>query len=199
MKIGPKYKIARRLGAGIFEKTQGAKYQARAERRKTKFSRQKTGFGAQLIEKQRARFMYGITDKQFKNYVKASLKKGTAQNEGLFQMLELRLDNVVYRAGFADTRRQARQFVSHGHIRVNGKKVNIPSFNVSKGDIVSIRKESALKPVFVNVEEKIKNAAKSNWITVELKTKEATVYALPHYDPAVEIFDLSQVFEFYRR
>ncbi|MEI8338248.1 MAG: 30S ribosomal protein S4 [bacterium] len=199
MKIGPKYKIARRLGAGIFEKTQGAKYQARAERKKTKFSRQKTGFGAQLIEKQRARFMYGITDKQFKNYVKASLKKGTAQNEGLFQMLELRLDNVVYRAGFADTRRQSRQFVSHGHIRVNGKKVNIPSFNVSKGDIVSIRKESALKPAFVNVEEKIKNAAKSTWVTVDLKSKEATVYALPHYDSAIEIFDLSQVFEFYRR
>ncbi len=199
MKIGPKYKIARRLGAGIFEKTQGAKYQARAERRKIKFSRQKTGFGAQLIEKQRARFMYGITDKQFKNYVKASLKKGTAQNEGLFQMLELRLDNVVYRAGFADTRRQARQFVSHGHINVNGKKVNIPSFNVSKGDVVSIRKESAVKPAFVNVEEKIKNATKSTWVTVESKTKEATVYALPHYDSTIEIFDLSQVFEFYRR
>ena len=114
-------------------------------------------------------------------------------------MLELRLDNVVYRAGFADTRRQARQFVSHGLINVNGKKVNIPSFNVSKGDIVSIRKESAVKPAFVNVEEKIKNAAKSTWVTVESKTKEATVYALPHYDSTVEIFDLSQVFEFYRR
>ena len=199
MKIGPKYKIARRLGAGIFEKTQGAKYQARAERKKTKFSRQKTGFGAQLLEKQKARFVYGITDKQFKNYVKASLKEGTAQNEGLYQKLEQRLDNVVYRAGFADTRRQARQFVSHGHIRVNGKKVNIPSFNVSKGSIVSIRKESAVKPAFVNVEEKIKNAAKSTWITVDIKSKDATVYALPHYDPAIELFDLSSVFEFYRR
>ncbi len=199
MKIGPKYKIARRLGAGIFEKTQGAKYQARAERKKAKFSRQKTGFGAQLIEKQKARFLYGITDKQFKNYVKASLKEGTAQNEGLFQKLEQRLDNVVYRSGFADTRRQARQFVSHGHIRVNNKKSNIPSFNVKKGDIISIRKESLAKPVFVNIDEKIKNAAKSTWITVDSKTKDATVYALPHYDSTTELFDLSQVFEFYRR
>ena len=199
MRIGPKYKIARRLGAGIFEKTQGAKYQARAERKKAKFSRQKTGFGAQLLEKQKARFMYGITDKQFKNYVKASLKEGTAQNEGLYQKLEQRLDNVVYRSGFADTRRQARQFVSHGHIKVNGKKVNIPSYNVTKGSVISIRKESATKSAFANVEEKIKNVAKSTWITADIKSKESTVYALPHYDPAIEIFDLSQVFEFYRR
>ncbi len=199
MKIGPKYKIARRLGAGVFDKTQTPKYQARAERRIVKFSRPRSGYGAQLIEKQKVRFTYGISDKQFKNYVKNVLKKGKDQNQSLYEALESRLDNTVYRSGLASTRQQARQFVSHGHIKVNNKKVNIPSFRVSTGDVISIRKESSEKSTFINIEERIKETAKQPWLKIDGKSKRVSVDGIPHYDPVQEFYDLSAVFEYYRR
>ena len=143
MKIGPKYKIARRLNAPIFEKTQTQKFAASKERKLVKRGKPKSSFGLQLDEKQKARFSYGVSEKQFKNYVNKvlSLRSGS-QNDRMFEMLENRLDNVVYRAGFAPTRAQARQMVSHGHMKVDGTRVTIPSFQVSIGNKVSIRKES---------------------------------------------------------
>src|SRR6185369_9317401 len=107
MKIGPKYKIARRLGAAVFEKTQTQKYAMHLERRGKKqgFSKPKSEFGLQLNEKQKARFTYGLGEKQFRNYVKEALsKKGANASETIFQFLELRLDNTLYRLGFSPTR-----------------------------------------------------------------------------------------------
>ena len=128
MRIGPQYKIARRLGAPIFEKTQTAKFALSQEKKfKNKRGRPKTDFGLQMAEKQKARFFYGITEKQFKNYVRKVLDDSkVAPASGLFSVLESRLDNVVWRAGLAPTHRAARLVVAHGHILVNSKRTYTP-------------------------------------------------------------------------
>src|SRR5260221_5901882 len=119
MKIGPKYKIARRLGAPVFEKTQTAKYAislARKEKTK-KFSRTKSEFSQALTEKQKARFSYGLSERQFKGYVDKATKSASPAGR-LFQLLETRLDNVLYRARLARSRSAGRQIASHGHTTV---------------------------------------------------------------------------------
>lgn len=201
MKIGPKYKLARRLGAPIFEKTQTAKFAASKERRASKFSKPKSAFGLQLNEKQKARLTYGTSEKQFKNYVNDILEsmKGGSQTDRLFEVLERRLDNVVYRSGFATTRRQARQLVSHGHIKVNGKKVTIPSFHVKQGDEVVIRKESETSPLFKDLDERYKDISVPEWITFDIKTKVAKITGVPKPKQGELMFDLEAVFEYYRR
>src|SRR5581483_8756571 len=130
MLIGPKYKICKRLGSSVFEKCQTQKFQLAADRapRKTKGRRGGSDYGAQLIEKQKARFTYGLSEAQFSRYVHEAMEiKGKDSAAGLLARLEARLDNVVYRAGFVKTRRAARQLVSHGHVTVGGKRLNVPS------------------------------------------------------------------------
>src|SRR5438128_843190 len=149
MIIGPKYKIARRLGAPIFEKTQGQKYALHLERKGKKrgFSKPKSEYGIQMNEKQKARFTYGLSEKQFSNYVKEALSKKSSNASGMiFEFLETRLDNIIYRLGFAPTRLGARQMVSHGHIAVNGKRVTVPSKRVYLGDKIEIVERSKGKP-----------------------------------------------------
>ena len=102
----------------------------------------KSEYGLQLTEKQKLRFIYGVLEKQFRKYYVMATKKTGVTGEVLLQILESRLDNVIYRMGFAKTRQQARQMVSHGHITVNGKKVDIPSYLVKVGDVISIKEES---------------------------------------------------------
>ena len=132
MKLGPKYKLARRLNAPIFEKTQTQKYalsQSRKEKTGKSFMRPKSEFGMQLLEKQKARFTYGISERQFSKYVKiATEKKDTHAVARVYSSLELRADNIAYRAGFAPTRQAARQMSSHGHLMVNGRRITIPEF-----------------------------------------------------------------------
>ena len=102
----------------------------------------KSEYGLQLTEKQKLRFIYGVLEKQFRKYYVMATKKTGVTGEVLLQILESRLDNVIYRMGFAKTRQQARQMVSHGHITINGNKVNIPSYLVKVGDVVSVKEES---------------------------------------------------------
>ena len=102
----------------------------------------KSEYGLQLTEKQKLRFIYGVLEKQFRKYYVMATKKTGVTGEVLLQILESRLDNVIYRMGFAKTRQQARQMVSHGHITVNGKKVDIPSYLVKVGDVISVKEES---------------------------------------------------------
>lgn len=201
MKLGPKYKLARRLGAPIFEKTQTAKFTASKEKRKVRMGKPKSAFGIQLNEKQKARFTYGVSEKQFKNYVNKilSARSTGSQTDKLFEIIERRLDNAVYRSGFATTRRHARQMVSHGHIKVNGKKVTVPSFSVSQDDVITIRKESTQNKMFANIDEKIKEANIPAWITLDIKTKEAKVTGIPKSTPSELMFDLEAIFEYYRR
>ncbi len=203
MKIGPKYKIARRLGTPVFEKTQSQKFalsQARKEKTGRQFSRPKSEFGSQLLEKQKARYTYCLTEKQFSKYAKEAVaKKDTNAVSRLYQALELRADNVVYRAGLAKTRLGARQVVSHGHILVNGKRITIPSYRVSKDDILSIREGSKNKPLFANLDESMKERTTPSWISVNHDTKEVTVLGMPKYEQTDSMFDINAILEFYSR
>src|SRR3989344_6011537 len=125
MRIGPRYKIARRLGANIFDKTQTAKFALRAQQKRTGDRRPKaqTDFGIQMLEKQRVRFSYGINERQFSKYLKEIIAdKNSKPTESLHERLESRLDNTVYRLNLAAFRQGARPLVGHGHIMVNGKK-----------------------------------------------------------------------------
>jgi len=201
MKIGPRYKLARRLGATIFEKTQTPRYAlslSRKEKNDQMPTRPKSEFGKQLIEKQKARFSYGITEKQFAKYVKKSLTS-TNPTQKLFQYLELRLDNVLYRSGLAKTRLQARQMASHGHTTVNGRRVTIPSIELREGDVVGVREGSKKSTLFTSAEERNKNFTSPEWIIVNSEKMEVKVLSKPSYDIGHNVFDLGAVMEFYSR
>jgi small subunit ribosomal protein S4 len=139
-----------------------------------------------------------LSERQFSRYVKESVAKKQTNTAGeLLVRLESRLDNVVYRMGFAQTRRQARQYVSHGHILVNGAKMTIPSCVVRPGDTVAIREKSREKTPFALKEEG--GSASPLWLLVDRDKKTGTVAALPMMDPAEAFFDASAVIEFYSR
>ena len=202
MIIGPKYKIARRLGAPIFEKTQTQKYALRLEHkgRKVGFSKPKSEFAIQLNEKQKARFVYGMSEKQFSNYVKeALLKKTPNTSQTIFGFLERRLDNAVYRIGFAGTRLGARQMVSHGHITVNGKRTSIPSRRLMTGDKIEICSGSVSKALFKDLDERIKNTVVPPWIKFDVVRKVAEIQGHPVLIKSEHLFDLNTVIEFYSR
>lgn len=164
-----KYKLCRRLGAGIYEKCQTAKFaQSEPVTKKGKKGGRRSDFGNQLIEKQKVRFMYGVREKQFSNYVTYAMehaKKGATPADLLFKQLEERLDNAVYRLGFAHTRALARQMVSHGHFTVNGKKLTIPSYSLKQGDVIAIREGSKTTKLFTEIATKLKAIKKPDWFT----------------------------------
>lgn len=202
MITGPKYKIARRLGAPIFEKTQTQKYALHLERKGKKrgFSKPKSEYGLQLNEKQKARFTYGMSERQFSNYVKEALEKKTDNApQAIFQFLELRLDNAIYRLGFSPTRGGARQVVSHGHIKVNGRKVDTPSRRLTIGDKIEINDRSLKKPLFENLDEKTKNVTVPSWLKYDASKKMAVVQGMPQLIKTENMFDLNTVIEFYSR
>lgn len=202
MKIGPKYKIARRLGSAVFEKTQTAKFSLN-EQKKTKNQRQKrpsSVFGQQLIEKQKVRFTYCIVEKQLKNYVKKVIETSkTGQSDLLFKLLENRLDNVVLKSGFVKSRLLARQAVSHGHFTVNGVRVNIPSYSVKKDDVIAIREGSRSKKLFENAEKTLNEANTPSWLKVNAKDLSVKVAGEAVYVPQELHFDLNSVMEYYKK
>ncbi|HEY4515816.1 MAG TPA: 30S ribosomal protein S4 [Candidatus Paceibacterota bacterium] len=200
MRIGPKYKIARRLGAPIFEKTQTQKFALSEEKKSRRGGRPKTDFGLQLTEKQKARFFYGVSEKQFKNYVKEALsKKGVIPASELLSLLESRLDNVVWRLGFAPTHGAARQMVSHGHITVNARKSRVPSCRVNVDDEIGLREGSKTSPLFASILEKGIERELLPWLSYDDKKKTATVKGKPVAPENALMFDLGQVIEFYQR
>lgn len=207
MKIGPKYKIGKRLGASVFEKCQTQKFvlsETRSKNARKRKSRPRalSDFGKQLIEKQKVRYMYGVTEKQLTRYVKESLERKQSRVEPttkLFQSLEMRLDNVVYRLGLAPTRRFARQMVSHGHILVNGKRVTIPSYNIALNEVVSVRGRSREKGLFVSLEERLKDRTPGAWLSFDEKKLEGTVTTPPEPTTADASLDFKMVLEFYSR
>ena len=145
-----------------------------------KNNRKMSEYGLQLREKQRAKFIYGVLEKQFRNtFEKASKKKGIA-GETLLIMLEERLDNVVYRMGFATTRRESRQLVTHGHYLVNGKRINIPSYQVKPGDVIKVREKSVSSPKFKEIKEM--SVGVPAWLSVNRDKLEGTVLADPKRD-----------------
>ena len=137
-------------------------------------------YGLQLREKQRAKFIYGVLEKQFRNtFEKASKKKGQT-GENLLVMLEERLDNVVYRMGLSTTRREARQLVTHGHFTVNGKKVDIPSYQVKPGDVIKVKEKSQSSPKFKEIKEM--SVGIPGWLSVDREKLEGKVLADPTRD-----------------
>lgn len=201
MITGPKYKICRRLGSNIFEKCANPKFASREPLRRGR-PKAKSEFGIQMIEKQKVRFTYGLRERQFANYVKeASEKMGVNPAERLYQNLETRLDNIVYRLGIAHTRAFARQMVSHGHITVNGRKVTIPSFAVRVGDVVAVRPESREKTLFRELVQKMEERGGTQtpeWLSVDPAKLSGTIAGLPVMDTASG-FNITSVMEFYSR
>ena len=203
MKIGPKYKIARRLGERVFSKTQTTKFTVSGTEQKQRGKKGKktlSEYGSQLIEKQKARYTYGVTEKQFSSYVKkARAIKGGNPVAELYSMLERRLDNTVYRLGLAKSRALARQMVSHGHITLNGRKLTIPSAVVSKGDVVAVRAGSKEKVLFKDLAEKTETLTTPNWLTFDIDKKEGVVKTIPTYGEGETNLNFGTILEFYSR
>ena len=155
-------------------------------------------YGSQLKEKQKVRFIYGVLEKQFRHYFEnASNMKGVT-GENMLQLLELRLDNVVYRLGLAKTRRMARQVVGHGHIRVNGKKVDIPSYQVKVGDVITLRQRSQEMEMFKSLREGT-SVLLPKWLTFDAQNLTGTVAALPARDDIDYEVQENMIVEFYSR
>lgn len=195
----PKYKICRRLGPGIYEKCQTQKFAISEGKRKPvrRARRSQTNFSVQLLEKQKIRFTYGLTEKQFRNYVKKATETKAGAVDRLFELLEYRLDNVVYRLGLAHTRRLARQMVSHGHITVNGTKSTIPSQKVRESDIISIRDGSKKSVLFEGLEAKFKEYTPPQWLRFDVKQSSGSILGKPKNLEAY--LDFNAVLEFYSR
>jgi|SRR6187551_596448 len=201
MITGTKFRICRRLGPGVFEKCQTPKFAASQARRKVdrnKRPKTPTDFGLQLLEKQRIRFTYGIKERQFSNYVKEATEKGGANAATrLFENVEVRLDNVIYRLGLAHTRPLARQMVSHGHFTINGVKTTIPSYQVKIGDVITVRDGSKGKALFTNVLAKAKEYTPPEWLKFDAEKVEAKVINRPKN--AENFLNFNTVLEFYSR
>ncbi len=204
MKIGPKYKICRRLGDRVFSKCQTTKFTVSGTNRKKQGKRRGnvSEYGLQLLEKQKARYTYGISEKQFSNYVKkvrANQKAGSDPTQELYQALEARLDNVIFRAGLVNSRIFARQVVSHGHIMVNGRRVTVPSYQMKIGDKFSIRPQSREKKMFQYFEENKKDHQLPEWLAFDTDKKEGELKGLAVLADDPTTLSFRTILEFYSR
>ncbi len=201
MKSGPKYKIAKRLGAPIYEKTQSQKFalsEARGGRTRKRPGKM-SDYKRQLNEKQKMRLTYGLTERQFRSYVDIAMEKAQKPIDHLYARLENRVDNVVYRIGLAKTRRLARQMVTHGHITLNGRKFNIPSHEVKIGDVIGVRDGSKDSGLFLDLTDRHVPTDVPNWLSFDIKKMEGTVKGTPVFQSTESYFDPEQVLEFYSR
>ena len=195
---GPNNKKARRLSFSILENGKDiAKRPYGPGQHGKNRKRKPSNYSVQLAEKQKARFMYGISEKQFKKLVNDSAKMKGVHGENLLILLESRLDNIVYRIGFATTRRGARQLVNHGHITVNGKKVDIPSYRVKPGDVIAIKENSSdHKGIEIALANKVK---RPEFINYDEKKRVATYVRYPERSELNADINESLIVEFYSR
>lgn len=203
--IGPKCKLSRRQGMDL-----GLKSRARAIETKCQMEkppgqhgdargRRQSDYALQLREKQKLRIIYGVLERQFRNYYKEAARIKGATGENLLQLLERRLDNVVYRMGFGSTRAEARQLVSHKAITVNGKSVNIPSYQVAPDDVVSVREKSRKQ---VRIQDSLAIAEQlgfPDWIEVDPKKMEGRLKAVPERADLPADINESLVVELYSK
>jgi small subunit ribosomal protein S4 len=197
---GPRVRISRRFGIPIFGPT---KY---LERRNygpgvhgPKSRRKSTEYGLGLIEKQKLRYFYGLMEKQFRGiYEKAKNKRGVT-GETMLQILETRLDNIVYQLGFANTRAAARQMVNHGHITVNGKKVSIASFVVKVNDVIQAKPHTVSRQLVTKGMEVSTSRAVPDWLTVSKDDLKGSLMRIPTRDEIQPIANEQAVVEFYSR
>lgn len=199
MITGPKYKICRRLGPGVYEKCQTQKFATSEAGKTKKRGKALSDYGLQLLDKQRIRFSYGVSERQFGRYVKESMETSGSAAEHLFDKIETRLDNVIYRAGIAHTRALARQMVTHGHFTVNGKKLDVPSYQVKIGDKITVRDGSKNKVLFAELGKKMKNHVTPEWLKFDSEKGVAEVKARPKLGTGGETLNFPAVIEFYSR
>jgi small subunit ribosomal protein S4 len=145
------------------------------------------GYGLQLREKQKARRIYGVLEQQFRNNFKKAAQKKGITGENMLGLLERRLDNVVYRMGFGTSRAQCRQIVRHGHIQVNGRKVNIPSFVAKPNDLVEVREKSKKNPTILAARDATAHAPCPNWLEVDREALKGRVIGMPKREELVQI------------
>jgi small subunit ribosomal protein S4 len=155
--------------------------------------------GLQLREKQRARVFYGLLERQFRGYYDEALRKTGVTGDILIKSLESRLDNVVYRLGFADSRKQARQLVRHGHISLNDRKTDIPSAQVKVGDTVGFSPRGAKTEYAKIVQETLRSKSQPSWLTVDMAAMRGRVIAEPTLEGAEAFFDPNVIVEYYSR
>jgi small subunit ribosomal protein S4 len=197
---GPKAKKARRLGQAFTQK------QAKVMQRRPGApgvhgqSRSRLSeYGMQLREKQKAKLAYGLMEKQFSSLYEKALRKSGVTGDNLIKLLETRLDNVVYRLGFAETRAQARQLVSHGFFAVNGKKTDIPSFHVKVGDIVSVRENKQKSAYMEKQKEKLKAHKSQEWVTLDVAKMSGKLLTEPTPEMVENIINTQLIVEHYSR
>ena len=202
--IGPKCKLSRREGTDLFLKSgvRALESKCKAEIPPGQHGQRRgrlSDYGVQLREKQKVRRIYGVLEKQFRNYYKEADRLKGATGSNLLQLLESRLDNVVYRMGFGSTRAEARQLVSHKAILVNGKTVNIPSCKVVPGDVIAIREKSQNQ---LRINAALELAAQrgfSTWVEVDAKKKEGTFKVLPERSDLAADINENLIVELYSK
>ena len=199
MKKVKKYKISRRLQAPVFEKCQAQKFVLREQRRVPKRRRRMVSeYGKQLAEKQKLRYTYSISERVLKNYVKKAVANRAVSTEGLLaEILERRLDNVVYQLNLAPTRRMARQMVSHGHFMVNSRKVTISSYQVRDTDVIGVRAGSVQTKLFQAILANTKPKPRVAWVLWDTKVQQGTITGKPEFGETV--FSLPAILEYYSR
>lgn len=197
---GPRVRISRRFGVPIFGPT---KY---LERRNygpgvhgPKSRRKATDYGAGLIEKQKLRYYYGLMERQFRGVYEKALRRRGITGEQMLQILETRLDNVVFHLGFANTRAAARQMVCHGHITVKGRKVNIPSFALKVNDVIEVKNHNVSRQLATKNLEVATSRAVPDWLSLDKEAFKGTVMRIPTRDEIQPIANEQAVVEFYSR
>lgn len=200
---GPKAKVCRKFGENIFGTT---KYDRILNKRKfpagqhgKNMRRKLSDYGVHLREKQKMRYTYCLLEKQFRNYFVKSAKMAGVTGDNLLIMLERRMDNTVYRLGFATTRMQARQFVNHGHFMVNGKKVDIPSYLLKAGDIIEVRPKSRGMEMLKDAMERTETSSPYSWLSVDKENMRGQFVSVPPASEIPNTVDLRLIVEFYSK
>ncbi len=201
---GPKAKRARRQGMNLYGTDKYDKILQRKPYGPGKGPKSNTRvklseYALQLKEKQKVRDMYGLSEKQFHNYYLSASKVSGQTGDALKRLLEQRLDNVIYRAGFAMTRMQARQFVSHGHFTVKGRRVKVPSYQVKPGEEIVARASSKVSPVFGPILASHEKYLPPNWLKVDPVSMKIDIVAAPDPTHAEQSIEMRQIVEFYSR
>lgn len=202
MRVKGKYKIARRLGAPVFDKTQTQKFDQSLQRKgRHSGSRRRqmpSEYALQLREKQKARYSYLIRERQFRNYVRKAMETSTPSEE-LYRLLETRLDSVIYRMGLAPTKSAARQISSHGHILINGKRSTIPSQQLKTGDKIEVKEKSKGSKMFEDIQDRLQHYTAPSWLSFNETSLSGSVEGEPRLNDADLLFDMQAILEFYSR
>ncbi len=203
---GPACRLCRRVGEKLFLKGERCfTPRCAIERRRTSPGdhsgrrRRVSDRGVQLKEKQKARYMHGVMEKQFRRYMELAFKKPGVTGRYLLELLERRFDNAVYRLGFADSRRQARQLVTHGHFTINERKTNIPSFMLRQGDVISWIESHKEKDFYKALTDGIPKRPVPSWLTLDIDHMTGTVATLPADDDLDASIDTRLIVEYYSR